>query len=300
MVTFHYVLLVNLVSGSPISLEPPLTDSKLAPLQVQDATFKDVLFHESSIHLPKKLQQEVSDDFAEKSDDIEKDYVPNTTKDRFIKLSEQDEAILMSESDIFELYKKKKKFIDVTDGDYDLIKELASSRYISSTTFPSEVAHQETVSDLIRNIDTNRMKKWLTNLTKFYTRYFKSKSGKESANWIFNELEELSKKTAKGVELIVEKFDHSWGQYSIIAKLHASFADVQSEPEIVILSAHQDSVNQWNPWFGRSPGADDNGSGSTTIWEVLSVLVESGYIPEKRNLEFHWYSAEEGGLLGTD
>lgn len=48
----------------------------------------------------------------------------------------------------------------------------------------------------------------------------------------------------------------------------------------------------------RSPGADDNGSGSVTILEALRVIAESGFKPEN-TLEFHWYAGEEGGLLGS-
>ncbi|KAJ1552432.1 Leucine aminopeptidase 1, partial [Nowakowskiella sp. JEL0078] len=52
-----------------------------------------------------------------------------------------------------------------------------------------------------------------------------------------------------------------------------------------------------NP-YGRAPGADDDGSGSTTIFEAFRLLVTSGFEPT-RSIEFQWYSAEEGGLLGS-
>jgi leucyl aminopeptidase len=55
----------------------------------------------------------------------------------------------------------------------------------------------------------------------------------------------------------------------------------------------------WNPYYGRSPGADDDGSGTTTVIETLTILINSGYTPTKRVLEFHFYAAEEGGLLGS-
>ena len=48
----------------------------------------------------------------------------------------------------------------------------------------------------------------------------------------------------------------------------------------------------------RSPGADDNASGSVTIMEAFRVIVEAGFKPTN-TLEFHWYSGEEGGLLGS-
>ena len=53
----------------------------------------------------------------------------------------------------------------------------------------------------------------------------------------------------------------------------------------------------WLP-FLRAPGADDDGSGTVTILEVFRALVTVGFRPP-RPVEFHWYSAEEGGLLGS-
>ena len=67
---------------------------------------------------------------------------------------------------------------------------------------------------------------------------------------------------------------------------------------MIIIGAHLDSINQYNPWFGNAPGADDDGSGTTSTFEAFRLLVESGFVP-KRPIEFHWYSAEEGGLLGS-
>ena len=45
-------------------------------------------------------------------------------------------------------------------------------------------------------------------------------------------------------------------------------------------------------------GADDDGSGTVTILETYRALLASDFHPAK-TLEFHWYSAEEAGLLGS-
>ncbi|KAG6880282.1 hypothetical protein C0992_000059 [Termitomyces sp. T32_za158] len=45
-------------------------------------------------------------------------------------------------------------------------------------------------------------------------------------------------------------------------------------------------------------GADDDGSGSVTILEAYRALIAANFSPD-RAVEFHWYSAEEGGLLGS-
>jgi leucyl aminopeptidase len=45
--------------------------------------------------------------------------------------------------------------------------------------------------------------------------------------------------------------------------------------------------------------ADDDGSGTTSTIHAFKALNEAGYVPTESDLEFHWFSAEEGGLLGS-
>jgi len=59
-----------------------------------------------------------------------------------------------------------------------------------------------------------------------------------------------------------------------------------------------DSVNGASPTTGRSPGADDNGTGTVNLIEAFRALAKAGFAP-KYPVEFHWYSGEEGGLLGS-
>ncbi|KAI0257885.1 hypothetical protein BC834DRAFT_838386, partial [Gloeopeniophorella convolvens] len=66
---------------------------------------------------------------------------------------------------------------------------------------------------------------------------------------------------------------------------------------VVILSAHLDSCS-WSPILTCLPGADDNGSGTVTILEAYRALIARNFRPVE-NVEFHWYAAEEGGLLGS-
>lgn len=52
----------------------------------------------------------------------------------------------------------------------------------------------------------------------------------------------------------------------------------------------------------RAPGADDDGSGTVTILEVLREFLGSKSLVEgkaKNTVELHWYAGEEGGLLGS-
>lgn len=60
----------------------------------------------------------------------------------------------------------------------------------------------------------------------------------------------------------------------------------------VIIGSHTDSVT--------GVGADDNGSGVVGILDALRVLKDAVYETTTNPLEFHFYSAEEQGLLGSN
>lgn len=120
----------------------------------------------------------------------------------------------------------------------------------------------------------------------------------------------------------VKKFPHKFFQNSIIARIESTDDSIKSEDkEIIVISAHQvrtsksschstclilvrlylfqDSLNYRLPFY-RAPGADDDGSGSVTILQVLRSIATLEFIPPPHiALEFQWYAGEEGGLLGS-
>ena len=141
------------------------------------------------------------------------------------------------------------------------------------------------------------MEKNLQHFSSFHTRYYKSEDGKASAAWLLDQVKNtVAASRADKYGATVEMFPHSWGQNSIIATIPG-----QSDRTIVI-GAHQDSTNFILPSLLAAPGADDDGSGTVTILEALRVLLKSDEIAQgnaTNTIEFHWYSAEEGGLLGS-
>lgn len=66
--------------------------------------------------------------------------------------------------------------------------------------------------------------------------------------------------------------------------------------EYVIIGGHADSITQF---ASNAPGADDNASGIATITEVIRVLLDNNYKPQK-TVQFMAYAAEEIGLVGSD
>lgn len=165
--------------------------------------------------------------------------------------------------------------------------------------FPFNVAYPDAVLPLTTNLSKTEMEEHLTKFSSFYTRYYKSSSGSQSATWLHEQVHKLLVE-AGAIEAgaTVERFEHPWGQPSVIARIPGT----SPTNATVVIGAHQDSINLLFPALLPAPGADDDGSGSVTILEALRVLLLDETIARggaNNTVEFHWYSAEEGGLLGS-
>jgi bacterial leucyl aminopeptidase len=165
---------------------------------------------------------------------------------------------------------------------------------VSIAAFPTTLTQGEAVQTLISSYEIANVETSLTTFSNFYNRYYRSTTGVESAQWLFDQVSAIiAESGATGVT--VRKVTHSFSQFSVIATIPGT------SDKIVVAGAHQDSINGADP-TGRAPGADDDGSGSMTILEAFRVLltdsrIASGAAPN--TIEFQWYAAEEAGLLGS-
>lgn len=192
-----------------------------------------------------------------------------------------------------DLIDKGIKFIDKTDTQELEQNAEATRQRLAKFELPSAPVQQKAVKPLIKSIDKSRIKKRMETFTGFKNRYYRSKYGVESAEWLKSTLESIIE--SNSLEATVSEFKHSWNQPSLIVKIKGE--DDSEDAPVVIVGSHQDSLGGIFG-TGRYPGADDDGSGSMTTLEAFTVLAESGFKP-KNNVEFHWYSAEEMGLLGS-
>ncbi|KAJ2459119.1 hypothetical protein GGF42_001661 [Coemansia sp. RSA 2424] len=207
---------------------------------------------------------------------------------RLIQLSET-HAEWMDETQIRALISRQQRFRDITDVGQ---QELPISLRVGSKqpAFPTTLTHQAQVQPLLSQVSEAVPRSVLTNFTTAFTnRYYNSNNGKRSSAWLQDKIESISSSRVN-----VTAFAHRFPQSSIIARIEGTVR----KDEVVIISAHQDSINVNNPDSGRAPGADDDGSGTVTILEALRVFSKSSLAP-KRTVEFHWYAGEEGGLLGS-
>ncbi|EPE28250.1 Zn-dependent exopeptidase [Glarea lozoyensis ATCC 20868] len=200
----------------------------------------------------------------------------------------------VTEEEKWELRRNGQQFMDITEteglGQFhaDVKKDVK---------FPKKPTLQKELVPLMKNLTKSNMKANLEQFTSFHTRYYKSDYGRQSSEWLLKQVDTLIKDAgADKYGAFVKPFEHPWGQNSIIATIPGKANST------VVVGAHQDSINLFLPSIFSAPGADDDGSGTVTILEALRVLLTSEDIIKgkgENTVEFHWYSAEEGGLLGS-
>ncbi|PPQ77340.1 hypothetical protein CVT25_010922 [Psilocybe cyanescens] len=203
------------------------------------------------------------------------------------------EPIWMTELQKIQLKSEGIKFFDITDA-----QDLGASAALGlrpKPSFPTPNA-TEIVKPILKTLSVSGPEENLKHFSSYRTRYYRSDTGKQSQKWLLSKIAEITNKYASESlrEIITAKeFPHSWGQNSIILRIEGSSS---TDDSVVIIGAHQDSTNLWP--FLPAPGADDDGSGTVTILESYRALIAADFRPV-RTIEFHWYSAEEGGLLGS-
>jgi leucyl aminopeptidase len=212
---------------------------------------------------------------------------------RLVKTSDEDPGEWVTEDDKFERFVSKHiGFADVTDTleleALHLSNLAALDDTVSIQAIPTAPSHQTEANALIAQATQSNLSGWANGLANIYNRYYRGSYATQSATWMYNTVVSV----ASGNSAIqVSRYTHSsYTQPSVIAKIPGTTTGV------VVVSAHYDSVGTTTS--GRAPGADDNASGVVVLLEALRVLANARYAP-RNTLEFHFYSGEEGGLLGS-
>ncbi|CAO1637019.1 unnamed protein product [Jaminaea pallidilutea] len=191
-------------------------------------------------------------------------------------------------------------FMDVTDhGELGLSLAYAPSLQ-SQANFPNRTHYSKEVEGVHANITQQGPREHIKAFTSFRNRYYRSATGRQSQLWLLETLKGIVNHYDRS-DITVEEFKHSWDQASIILRIPAKSAsdgEKAAEAPAVVVGCHQDSVNLILPIL-PAPGADDDGSGVVTQLESLRSLLAQGFVPKDRPVEYHFYSAEEGGLLGS-
>lgn len=213
---------------------------------------------------------------------------------RLIKFNETHKGEWLTEEQILSLLEKRGArngpgFMDITD-----FPNMENYTEPSLSTPPPATCQRFTarVNRLVTSLSTPDWRRTLTSLSNdYFTRYYTSATGESAAIWIQEQFQRIATQYGR-TDIRVQRFVHSaWRQPSVIATIPGSQTD-----ERVIIGGHLDSVGSTST--GRSPGADDDGSGIMSVLEIYRNLLANNFRP-RFTTEFMGYAAEEGGLRGS-
>lgn len=130
-------------------------------------------------------------------------------------------------------------------------------------------------------------------LSNMHTRYHTSPTGLQVADLLAEKYETM--RMGRN-DVTISTYSHGTRtpQKSLVVRIEG-----KTRPsEVLVLGSHLDSISQFSGSTGRSPGADDNASGTSTNMEIFRVIMEEG-ITFDRSIEIQAYAAEEIGLVGS-
>ena len=191
--------------------------------------------------------------------------------------------------DVTARWNQTRAFAKQTDNASFLTDIINKPRQLHRAKSTYAIRFQTQANQLIKQLNPQRMWDSLTTFSSSKDRHADSAEGVAAANWIQSEIETAAH--AAGRHDITVSFIKTTGhkQPSVVAKLG------NGQGAGVVIGAHMDTTSGY---YGKKPGADDDGSGSMTVLESARTIIESG-ATFKHPIYFIWYSAEELGLIGS-
>lgn len=202
-----------------------------------------------------------------------------------------------------------------------LANYIAPAKKSSVKNYIYKIQYQKEVNQLLNKMNPQSIQNFLLTLSSFVDRSYDTEYGVDAANWIKSQVDKLVKESGRKdittFTIETQGTDDDGNpvkQPSVVVKIGNS-----NEPGIVI-GAHFDTYRKYDlktsedmckeipdPKFkqlcidclsGDKPGADDDGSGSSIVFEVARTII-SNVIQFKNPIYLVWYSAEEIGMVGS-
>lgn len=190
------------------------------------------------------------------------------------------------------------RFVNVSDKLSGLQPDLAANlakKLVNAQPKPVEtpavyeIKHQAEVQAALALVNPAAIDETLSYLSSYYNRSATTQTGENTADWLKFSFEYMASEYGRDKEIAtyLVKTGERYSQPSVVAIIGK---DIKAPA--VIIGAHMDTLD------GRMPGADDDGSGSSSVMEVARVLLASKQ-PLKNPVYIIWYAAEERGLVGS-
>jgi Peptidase family M28 len=180
------------------------------------------------------------------------------------------------------------KSMDKNDENCWMLRPLPPNQVILDVIRPERREIVTWVQSLVGSISQPTYQSYLTQLAVLRTRHSLSSFFRDAVKWAKDQLnnfgystrlDEISIGTSKSYNLIGDLEGHRDGLR-----------------DIIIISAHLDSINNEGGEEAEAPGADDNASGSAGLIEIGRILAT---LNSTHDLRLILFGGEEEGLVGS-
>jgi Peptidase family M28 len=145
------------------------------------------------------------------------------------------------------------------------------------------------IENLVNQMSRASLEATLSHLVSFPTRHSTSSHYANAANWARDQL--AAQNYITRLESITVNGSSS---QNVIADKSGNAAGAR---DVVLITAHLDSINIQGGPMALAPGADDNGSGSAGLLEIARVFAMHH---SEHDLRFILFGGEEEGLFGSE
>ncbi len=162
-----------------------------------------------------------------------------------------------------------------------------STQTADSTIALGGTGPNQAIATMVSEVNQSTLLAHVTTLAAIHTRRATQPGYDQAVTYVLGELANMP-----NLAVQTQNFLPVYGP-NVIAELPGT--DLANE--IVMVGAHLDSTTNTVDQTMRSPGADDNASGSAAVLEIARILSTRSF---RRTLRFAWWSAEENGLEGSE
>jgi len=151
-----------------------------------------------------------------------------------------------------------------------------------------DIPYEKTIGHILSSVSERNIETWINHITSFHTRHTKSKFIDQIAHWLKNELESFGYK---------DLYLHNYTEDGYSLKNVICHKQGRSN-KVMIICAHYDCrMEELENAEARSPGADDNASGVSSLLELSRILAR---VDLEDSIQFVFFSGEEQGRWGSE
>lgn len=168
------------------------------------------------------------------------------------------------------------------------VRPLPPDTVVLSTTARVQRAADQRIQQVVDSVSASTFHSALSTLVGYGTRHSLTTQFTNAAHWTQNELSLL------GYSTQLQPITVGAGtSLNVVADQPGNGSGTRN---LVIVTAHLDSINAAGGIGAPAPGADDNGSGSAGLLEIARVVAGQ---PHQHDLRFILFGGEEQGLHGS-